>query len=242
MGNTKITNKHYADGYIAVILATFIMCFLTITDAVATTEFFLLPNDIDREIHCSYLEIKNKQALCTENNLLITYNLAQIRNIEVIDDAKVFRYKRITWRAAERINNLNSEKINPEKAKKAIKEKRTKSSSSLFDLQQLSSCNSFCDYRRYIQSVISKYRIDIGNNWLYSLLLLTGFIIFLIGSFQFIRTAFRENIFWGLGCLIFPFISIIFLFVHRQTAARPFFLLLFGLAISLSSVLIRSSC
>jgi hypothetical protein len=58
-----------------------------------------------------------------------------------------------------------------------------------------------------------------------------GGIISLIGGIWFLVVAFRQTIWWGLGCLFIPFVSIIFLIIHWSDAAKPFFVSLLGTAI-----------
>jgi hypothetical protein len=58
-----------------------------------------------------------------------------------------------------------------------------------------------------------------------------GGIISLIGGIWFLVVAFRQSIWWGLGCLFIPFVSIIFLIIYWGDAAKPFFVSLLGAAI-----------
>jgi hypothetical protein len=58
-----------------------------------------------------------------------------------------------------------------------------------------------------------------------------GGIISLIGGIWFLVVAFRQSIWWGLGCLFIPFVSIVFLIMHWGDAAKPFFVSLLGVAI-----------
>ncbi len=63
------------------------------------------------------------------------------------------------------------------------------------------------------------------------LLIYLGFAIIIIGAIGFLITAFRNSILWGLGCLLFSPISIVFLILYWQEAKNPFFLQLIGLGL-----------
>ncbi|CAM4217477.1 hypothetical protein [Acinetobacter pragensis] len=58
-----------------------------------------------------------------------------------------------------------------------------------------------------------------------------GFAVILIGAIGFLITAFKNSILWGLGCLLFSPISIVFLVLYWQDAKNPFFLQLIGILI-----------
>lgn len=57
------------------------------------------------------------------------------------------------------------------------------------------------------------------------------FTIILIGAIGFLIAAFKNSILWGLGCLLFSPISIVFLVLYWQDAKNPFFLQLIGILI-----------
>ena len=63
------------------------------------------------------------------------------------------------------------------------------------------------------------------------LLIYLGFAIIIIGAIGFLIAAFRNSILWGLGCLLFSPISIVFLILYWQQAKNPFFLQLIGLGV-----------
>lgn len=63
------------------------------------------------------------------------------------------------------------------------------------------------------------------------LLIYLGFAIIIIGGIGFLIAAFRNSILWGIGCLLFYPISIVFLIFHWQDAKNPFLLQLVGLGI-----------
>lgn len=58
-----------------------------------------------------------------------------------------------------------------------------------------------------------------------------GAIISVIGGIWFLVVAFRQSIWWGLGSLFIPLVSIIFLILHWGEAAKPFFVSLLGVVI-----------
>lgn len=58
-----------------------------------------------------------------------------------------------------------------------------------------------------------------------------GLLILLIASIGFLIAAFKESIWWGIGCLLLSPVSLIFLIIHWNVAKNPFFLQLIGLAI-----------
>lgn len=58
-----------------------------------------------------------------------------------------------------------------------------------------------------------------------------GFGILILGGIGFLIAAFKQSLIWGLGCLLFAPIALIFLFVHWSEARNPFFLQLLGFGI-----------
>jgi hypothetical protein len=58
-----------------------------------------------------------------------------------------------------------------------------------------------------------------------------GAIVSIIGGIWFLIVAFRQSVWWGLGCLFVPFVSLVFLIMHWRDAAKPFFVSLLGTAI-----------
>lgn len=70
------------------------------------------------------------------------------------------------------------------------------------------------------------------------IVLWVGMILLFVGGIAFIIAAFREGILWGLGVLFLPFVSLVFLILHWQSARRSFFLQLWGLAIAVLAVML----
>ena len=60
------------------------------------------------------------------------------------------------------------------------------------------------------------------------ILMAIGGIIAIVGSIWFYIVAFSESIWWGLGCLIVPFVSLIFLIMYISDAGKPFLVSLGG--------------
>lgn len=62
------------------------------------------------------------------------------------------------------------------------------------------------------------------------LLIYLGIAIIIIGGIGFLIAAFKNSLLWGLGCLLFYPISIVFLILYWQEAKNSFFLQLIGVA------------
>ncbi len=62
-------------------------------------------------------------------------------------------------------------------------------------------------------------------------LMLLGLLIALAGGIWFLVIAFQEHLLWGLGCLLLPFVSLVFLLMHFGKTWRPFMLQVLGLII-----------
>ena len=54
------------------------------------------------------------------------------------------------------------------------------------------------------------------------LLIVVGIIGSLIGGIWFLVVAFQESVLWGLGCLLFTPVALIFLIMHWDEAGKPF--------------------
>jgi hypothetical protein len=53
-------------------------------------------------------------------------------------------------------------------------------------------------------------------------LLLVGLVIALAGGIWLLVIAFRASVWWGLGSIFVPFVSLIFVITHWEVAKRPF--------------------
>lgn len=63
------------------------------------------------------------------------------------------------------------------------------------------------------------------------ILLFIGLAIVFIGSIGFLIAAFKESVWWLIGCIILSPIAFVFLLLHWQKAKNPFFLQLIGIAV-----------
>ena len=67
-----------------------------------------------------------------------------------------------------------------------------------------------------------------------------GLALIIIGGIGFLIASFRTSILWGIGCLLFYPISIVFLILHWDVAKNPFFLQLIGIGIVFLGVMLAS--
>ncbi len=209
----------------------FFISLLLVTGAFAATKFYLLPSDAEQKIGCDYLEIKDRQVICTDNSFLVTYDLARIRNLEVVQEGKSYHVQSFTQEAINKINKINSNILETKKA-------HTKYTFGKSDIVQQLSVDSFSNI---VQSLKTIYGHQVDSNTLNIILLGSGLIIFSIGSIGYLIATFRVGILWGLSCMFLPFVSFIFLFLHWKVAAKPFFITIFGLAIIFSTTLLGTS-
>ena len=71
-----------------------------------------------------------------------------------------------------------------------------------------------------------------------TILFAVGSVIAFIGGILFLIAAFRESIIWGLLCLCFSPVSLVFLILHWQQAKKPFFVELVGFGLCMLAMLI----
>jgi hypothetical protein len=64
-----------------------------------------------------------------------------------------------------------------------------------------------------------------------TLLLVVGIILALIGGIGMLIVAFRESVLWGIGCLLIPLVSLIFVISHWDEAKKPFLIQLAGVVL-----------
>jgi hypothetical protein len=64
------------------------------------------------------------------------------------------------------------------------------------------------------------------------ILLFSGIIISVFGEIQFLVIAYRRSALWFLGCLIIPFVALIFFLFNFQATAKPVGLQILGLIIA----------
>lgn len=70
------------------------------------------------------------------------------------------------------------------------------------------------------------------------ILLLAGSILCIFYSFVLLIRAFQTSIWWGLGYLFVPFVSLVFLIIHWDVAKKPFLMSLLGILISIGGMLL----
>ena len=95
---------------ISLYIVTLIFSILLSAEAFGTTEFYIFPNDVKQKVDCDFLEIKNSQALCTKDNILITFDLRKLIKIEVVREGVSTLFRPIAQKTREKINELNSTK------------------------------------------------------------------------------------------------------------------------------------
>ena len=66
-----------------------------------------------------------------------------------------------------------------------------------------------------------------------------GLALIMIGGIGFLIASFRTSILWGIGCLLFYPISIVFLILHWDVAKNPFLLQLLGIGVVLLAVMLE---
>jgi hypothetical protein len=158
--------------------------------------------------------------------------------LEVVHEGNSLEVQHLTQETIDRINIINSNKIRSEKVGEQELRKQAKSSFwQAGSMQRL----SFDSLPNFLQSLKKIARPQVGNNTLSMILLVSGLVVFLIGSIWYLITTFRVGLLWGLGCMFLPFISIIFLFLHWKVAARPFFISMLGVTIAFSGTLFETT-
>ena len=74
------------------------------------------------------------------------------------------------------------------------------------------------------------------------ILLVVGLVIDIVGAILLLIRAFQASIWWGLGSIFIPFVSLIFVITHWAVAKRPFLLVILGtVLVIIGSVLAGSS-
>jgi hypothetical protein len=61
-----------------------------------------------------------------------------------------------------------------------------------------------------------------------TILLIIGGIGMLVGGIGMLMAGFRESVLWGLGMLIIPVVSLIFVITHWEDAKKPFIIQIVG--------------
>ena len=71
-----------------------------------------------------------------------------------------------------------------------------------------------------------------------TVLLFVGLAIGLVGGIWLLVVAFQESVWWGIGCLLLPIVSLIFVILHWQEAKKPFLIQLAGVAFVILSIVL----
>lgn len=71
-----------------------------------------------------------------------------------------------------------------------------------------------------------------------SLLLILGSILMIGGGIWLLVVAFQESLLWGLGCLLVPFVGLVFVIMNWSESKNPFFVQLAGLVLGVLGVVI----
>jgi hypothetical protein len=192
-----------------------ILCLFLSTDVIARTQFYLLPDSSPGKINCDRLEIKNNQVSCAAGDLLITYNLDHVKQIEVVKNGILHHFQNLTGDKIKKINKLGANEAAVRLAERDAERKQL----------------LFASVQKYYQSLIKKIKHKSSGGPLNSVLLITGIIVLLTGSIGFLIVAFRENILWGLGCMFLPFVSFIFLWLHWRSVSKLFFISMSGITL-----------
>ncbi len=61
-----------------------------------------------------------------------------------------------------------------------------------------------------------------------TVLLIIGVIGMLVGGIGMLMAGFRESALWGIGMLVVPFVSLIFVLTHWEDAKKPFIIQVVG--------------
>lgn len=224
----KITHKSIP------ITALLIFSLLVIsTNCFATTQFFITTYDSGDRIHCNYLELNDRKAICKDGGINITYDLEAISELEAVYKSKSYTVQNFTPERVDKINLLNSKKIEGEKTVAAKRQEEANPSIFDLDLPQNFSLEEFSGFQNSAKNRLGQH---LDESKLTTVLIISGLILFLAGSTWYLIEAFRVSLLWGLGNIFVPFVSIIFLFAHWRKAAKPFLLSILGIAVMCSSL------
>lgn len=63
------------------------------------------------------------------------------------------------------------------------------------------------------------------------LLFILGFALLLIGGIWLLVVTFQESIGWGIGSILIPIVSLVFVIMHWDISKKPFLIQIAGLAV-----------
>jgi hypothetical protein len=69
-------------------------------------------------------------------------------------------------------------------------------------------------------------------------LAVVGLVLALIGSIMVLIAAFQESVVWGLGILVVPFLSLVFVFTHWEDTKKAFLLQVLGIVIFAAGIFV----
>jgi len=79
-------------------------------------------------------------------------------------------------------------------------------------------------------SGINGTRINPGRK-IMSALLLTGYIILVLGGLWMLFVIFQTSVVWGILSILVPFVSLLFVIMHWDDTKRPFLVQIVGLVL-----------
>lgn len=72
------------------------------------------------------------------------------------------------------------------------------------------------------------------------LIMAVGGITLFVGGIWMLIEQFKTSIIWGLGCIFIPFVSLIWLIMHWEQGAMPFFVSLGGAVVLFAGAFLTS--
>ncbi|RWX48043.1 Excalibur calcium-binding domain-containing protein [Candidatus Electrothrix marina] len=219
----QITEKKA--GCLLVVLILVSLLHASVSEA---TEFYLSVAGGNEEKHCDSLQIRENNIACIEQNQVVSYDLSTVEGVQIIDKEKIEFINRFTPGTIKKINASNQRNRDYEETVEQIERSRVG-----YLIRKLKSVESFADLQKLGEKQYQKYGL---NGVLHLFLPLLGVLLVFVGLFWLIIAAFRVHIFWGLGCLLLPFVSLFFLFLHWRSAAKPFMLSVIGVILACSGV------
>ncbi|WYD79416.1 MAG: excalibur calcium-binding domain-containing protein [Candidatus Electrothrix gigas] len=195
-------------------LIGFIIGFLLYVPISSATEFYLSVTGGQKAEHCDFLVIQANKARCTQKSLSISYDLRQVRGVALVEKNKSEFFSKLTPGAIEQINSSNQRALEHAENIKKIEQSKVG-----YLFKKLRNVKSFADLQRLGKRQYQKYGV---NGVLHVFLPLVGTLFILAGFLWLLLAALRVHILWGLGCLVLPFMSLFFLFLHGKSAIKPF--------------------
>ena len=180
----------------------------------AATKFYLSVAGGQKAEHCEFLVIQANKARCTQKNLSISYDLSQVRGVALVEKKKSEFFSKLTPDTIKQINSSNQRALEHAENIKKIEQSKIG-----YLFKKLRTVKSFTDLQRLGKRQYRKYGV---NGVLHVFLPLVGTLFILAGFLWLLFAALRIHILWGLGCLVLPFISLFFLFLHGKSALKPF--------------------